>query len=135
MNSTMAGETNLKVLLSTMKPHLNEGEYVFCQVKNIDSLDLKEIIYLIREQEGITIIVLRNIADRLNLPYTFICVWISLTVHSSLEAVGLTAAFSHALASEGISCNVVAGYSHDHIFVKTEDARSVMNILGGLARQ
>jgi hypothetical protein len=42
---------------------------------------------------------------------------ISLTVHSDLAAVGLTAAFARALGDEGISCNVIAAMHHDHLFV------------------
>ncbi len=131
----MPGESDLNVLLKTMSPTLNEGEYVFCQAEDAAALPLTDILGLFKEAEGMTVILLRSVADRLKLPYTFICTWISLTVHSSLEAVGLTAAFSNALASQGISCNVVAGYSHDHIFVKTEDARNAMNILEGLSVQ
>jgi len=56
-----------------------------------------------------------------------------LMVHSSLAAVGLTAAFSTALASNGISCNVVAAYYHDHIFVDTRDLARAMDVLRGLA--
>ena len=68
-------------------------------------------------------------ANQLNLNYSFIASWISLTIHSSLEAVGLTAAFSKALADNGISCNVVAAFYHDHIFVDQKDAKKVMMIL------
>jgi hypothetical protein len=82
-----------------------------------------------RESEGTTIIVRKETADQLNLKYDFIAAWITLTIHSSLDAVGLTAAFSTALANEGISCNVVAGYFHDHLFVNSEDAENAMKIL------
>ena len=44
-----------------------------------------------------------------SLSVLFRAAWISLTVHSDLEAVGLTAAFSTALGQAGVSCNVVAG--------------------------
>jgi uncharacterized protein len=54
-------------------------------------------------------------------------------VHSSLEAVGFTAAFSRALADNGISCNVVAAYYHDHLFVNKQDADKAINILNNLA--
>ncbi|WP_175108399.1 ACT domain-containing protein [Pararobbsia alpina] len=46
----------------------------------------------------------------------FRCAWITLTVNSALEAVGLTAALATALGNSGISCNVVAGAYHDYIF-------------------
>jgi hypothetical protein len=69
----------------------------------------------------------------LGLAYTQIFAWITLTVHSSLEAVGLTAAFSRALTEAGISCNVVAAYYHDHIFVPTRDAGQAMQVLKNLS--
>lgn len=125
----MTGETNLDRLLKTMKPKLNIGEYVFCSVKDIRSLDIKDTVLIFNEDEAITIIVKKEIADRLNLDYSFISSWITLTVHSSLEAVGLTASFSKALSESGISCNVVAAFYHDHIFVDKRDAEKAMTVL------
>ena len=113
----MSGEKDLKKLLQSMKPKHNLGEYVFCEIKNLENINLDEIAMLFREKEGITLILKKEIADKLNLKYSWITSWITLTVHSSLEAVGLTAAFSKALADNGISCNVVAAFYHDHIFV------------------
>ena len=69
----------------------------------------------------------------MNLTYHFVAKWITLNVHSSLEAVGLTAAFSNALAEAGISCNVVAAYYHDHIFVAKADADKAMEVLRKLS--
>jgi hypothetical protein len=63
------------------------------------------------------------------LEYSFTASWITLTVHSSLTAVGLTASFSKALSDENISCNVVAAYFHDHIFVDAKDASRAMEVL------
>jgi hypothetical protein len=70
----------------------------------------------------------------MNLAYSFVSAWITLTVHSSLESVGLTAAFSTALANKGISCNVVAAYYHDHIFVNLKDAPGAMQVLESISR-
>jgi hypothetical protein len=64
----------------------------------------------------------------------FRAAWITLMVHSDLEAVGLTAAFAHALGQAGISCNVVAGAYHDHIFVPFEQALPAMDALIELQR-
>jgi hypothetical protein len=129
----MSGETNISSLLKNMTPKLNEGEYVFCIVKSLSDIDLSEVIGLFREEEGITVILKKEIADRLNLNYTYIAAWITLTIHSSLEAVGLTATFSSALAKHLISCNVVAAYYHDHIFVAQKDAEKAMQVLKELA--
>jgi uncharacterized protein len=128
----MPGETNLAELLKTMHPTLNKGDYVFCTVPSTSNIDHSFIIGSFKEKEGLTIILSKAEADKLNLPYTYIAAWITLTVHSSLEAVGLTAAFSVALAKESISCNVIAAYYHDHIFVAKGDAEKAMNVLKAL---
>ena len=125
----MSGEKNLATLLKTMKPLLNEGEYVFCAIHNVKSIDLTEILFFFRESEGATVVLKKQTADNYNLKYSYIASWITLTVHSSLEAVGLTAAFSTALTNENISCNVVAAFYHDHIFVDKEDAAKAMEVL------
>jgi len=126
----MTGETNLDKLLKTMNPKLNEGEYVFCSVNELGQLSFSDIIIFFKEEEGFTIVIEKKLAENLHLKYSFIASWITLTVHSSLEAVGLTAAFSKGLADENISCNVVAGYFHDHIFVDRKDAEKAMMVLG-----
>ena len=108
---------------------LNVGDYVFCTTNNPRQLDLTQAILIFKEQEGITIILEKQIADGLELNYSFVASWITLTVHSSLEAVGLTAAFSKALTEENISCNVVAGCFHDHIFVDKKDAAKALAVL------
>lgn len=131
----MSGEKKLDTLLRTMKPVLNDGNFVFCTVKDITPLNLNDILFFFKEEEGITIIVNQGIADNLDLEYSFIASWITLTVHSSLEAVGLTAAFSKALAEEQISCNVVAGYFHDHIFVDKKMSDKAMAALNRLSEK
>ena len=131
----MTGEQNLELLLKTMKPQHNIGEYVFCVVKDLKTVTLEDVIMVFREQEGTTVVLKKELADRLNLDYSFIASWITLTVHSSLQAVGLTAAFSNALAQKGISCNVVAGFYHDHIFVDHKDIDRAMEKLNQLSQQ
>jgi uncharacterized protein len=125
----MSGEKNLTTLLKTMKPHHNDGEYVFCTAKNDTDINFNQILFHFKEAEGTTIVLEKHIADHLSLNYSYVASWITLTVHSSLEAVGLTAAFSNALAKENISCNVVAAFYHDHIFVDKKDATKAMEIL------
>ena len=125
----MSGEKNLEILLRKMKPKLNLGEFVFCEVESLEKINLNEILMTFREDESITIIIQKEIADKLNLKYSFISSWITLTIHSALEAVGLTAAFSKALSENEISCNVVAAFYHDHIFVNKKDAEKAMEIL------
>jgi len=129
----MAAETDLTKLLKTTRPTLNEGEYVFCTVAASQLIDPSQIIGSFKEKEGLTVILDKRVADSLYLEYTYIAAWITLTVHSSLEAVGFTAAFSNALANAGIGCNVVAAYYHDHIFVAKQDAEKAMTVLEALS--
>ena len=130
----MPGEKELDQLLRKMKPTLNEGDYVFCTRKDMKGCDSNNIVMFFKEQEGITIILPQQEADRLQFEYSFIAKWITLTVHSSLAAVGLTAAFSKALTEENISCNVVAGYFHDHIFVDKKDAKKALAVLNKFSK-
>jgi hypothetical protein len=128
------GETDIRILLKTMNPELNEGEYVFCSLEDNIKIDLADVIGCFKEKEGVTIIVEKKVAEKMNLSYSSVTSWITLTVHSSLEAIGLTAAFSGALAAAAISCNVIAGYYHDHIFIPVKDRQKAMKILIKISR-
>lgn len=129
----MTAITNLETLLKTMSPELVEGNYVFCTVKGplSDYASLNPIA-TVQEKEGLTLILEELVAINAKLDFDGVYSLISLTVHSSLDAVGLTAAFATKLTSHGISANVIAGYYHDHIFVqkkKTNDALAALNEL------
>ena len=129
----MSGETDIRILLKSMTPVLNEGEYVFCALSSMGSLNPDNIIGTFKEEEGWTVILNKTLADELNYEYSYISSWITLTIHSSLDAVGLTATFSKALAEASISCNVVAAFYHDHIFVDRKDADKAMKVLRQLS--
>ncbi|QHD02910.1 acetyltransferase [Pseudomonas sp. S04] len=129
----MAGETSLNTLLRSMSPHLNDGEYVFCTIADGQLPVGCEIIGSFREQEGLTVILERSSALKCGLAFDYVAAWITLNVHSALEAVGLTAAFATALGQAGISCNVIAGYYHDHLFVGQGEAERAMTVLTQLA--
>lgn len=129
----MAGETALATLLRSMSPHLNKGDYVFCTLADSRIPEGCEVIGSFREQEGLTVIVERQQAEQSGLAFEYVAAWITLNVHSALEAVGLTAAFASALGKAGISCNVIAGYYHDHLFVGRADAERAMTVLQQLA--
>ncbi|RDV16021.1 ACT domain-containing protein [Pontibacter diazotrophicus] len=129
------GEKNLTILLQQLEPELNDGEYVFCTLQENSTIYLTQVLFSFKEKEGLTVVLPREAADKAALPYSFVSSWITLKVHSSLEAVGLTAAFSTALAKAGISCNVVAAFYHDHIFVPAKDAKKAMQVLKSCASQ
>jgi len=129
----MAGETSLTTLLRSMSPQLNAGEYVFCTLRAGQLPSGVEIVGSFREQEGLTVILERSQAELAGFSFDYVAAWITLNVHSALEAVGLTAAFASALGKAGISCNVIAGYYHDHLFVGQADAERAMQVLRDLA--
>lgn len=127
----MSGERNLKSLLKSMSPELIDGEYVFCTFRNANYGDYPELepIVAVRESEGLTLIIPKSKADEKSLKYDSVFKGITLNIHSSLDAVGLTAAFSSKLTDHGISANVVAGFYHDHIYVHAAYADKAMEAL------
>lgn len=123
---------DLAELLRTLDPVLRDGEFVYATV--VDMPTGLPVEAMVRETEGLTVVVRRDAADIFGLAYDYVARWITLTVHSSLEEVGLTAAFASALSAEGISCNVLAGHHHDHVLVATADAGRAMAVLHRLAQ-
>jgi len=131
----VTGLRDLDALLAAMEPKLLPADYVFCTVTNAALPDLSAIdpIGVFREAEGTSLILERKDAERLGLACSAPMRLITLTVHSSLEAVGLTAAVASALAEAGISANVVAAYHHDHIFVPAANAERALATLTALS--
>lgn len=129
----MTGERDLEVLLASMEPVLSDLPWGFGLLPEGQSPPAGAFA-LIREAEGITVIApLSDLADR-GIPAEGQWARISLTVHSALSAVGLTAAVATALAREGIPANVVAGYFHDHLFVPWDRREAALAALRGLRR-
>ncbi len=125
----MTGGHDLAELLATLRPVVRAGEFVFVSLSETPTVECEVTV---REDEGLTCVVRREIADDLGWPYDFVAGWITLRVHSALAAIGLTAAVSEALTESGISCNVVAGYFHDHLLVpidRVEDAMTALEVL------
>ena len=126
----MTAITDLDILLNSMSPEFIEGDYVFCTVEG----GLADYVHLnpmatFREKEGLTLVLTKEVATQAQLSFDGVFSMITLSVHSSLEAVGLTAAFATKLGSYGISANVIAGYYHDHIFVQKHKADAAISAL------
>jgi len=120
------GETDLKVLLRTMEPVLHPEPYGYAVW---DGPLPERTFAVVAEAEGRTVV-----APLADLGGGEPWARISLTVHSDLAAVGLTAAFATALGAEGISCNVIAGVHHDHLFVQWDRREDAMAALRELSR-
>lgn len=127
----MSGEVDLQRLLANMRPVLAPDAYIFISVSQaaLASYDLSEIDVMVRESEGVTLILPAKLADKYAVEPVPAFARITLQVHSSLEAVGLTAAISARLTAANITANVVAGYYHDHIYVAEQDGRRAVEIL------
>ena len=127
-------EKNLQVLLSSMKPHLQSEEYVFCTVgkKEFASLSFAPLC-VFHEEEGVTLIVEKQVAQNASLQYSGSWALITCTINSDLTAVGFLAAMSTALADAGIAVNAVSAYYHDHLFVPAARAQEALQILQELS--
>lgn len=124
--------SDLDELLRMMSPMLNPGVYVYVMVSSdVDAASL-EPLATFREREGLTLIVEERRALDAGLGVLFRAAWITLSVHSELQAVGLTAAVATALTQADISCNVMAAACHDHIFVPLEAGQKALDALRAL---
>ena len=131
----VTGESDLRVLLSGLRPELNPGRYVYVTAPDGVGPDGARPVVTVREAEGLTLVLPQAEAAAARLPYSYVAGWITLRVHSALEAVGMTAAVSLALTDAGISCNVVAGFHHDHLFVPYDRAAEAVAVLETLAAE
>jgi hypothetical protein len=125
-----AGETDLAVLLRSMRPELLPGDWFFATVEPGVTVDAAATV---REPEGLSVVVSRAEAERLSIATTHAYRWITLRVHSSLDAVGLTSAVSAVFTTHGISCNVIAGAFHDHLLVPAARADDAIRALNDLS--
>ncbi|PCI77141.1 MAG: transporter [SAR86 cluster bacterium] len=127
----MAGEDDLDKLLVLLQPKLLPGDFVFYTAANLKYGDLAELQPLAsyQEEEGLTLVLDKQAADGAGLAYDAVYNCITLMVHSSLDAVGLTAAVSGKLAANGISANIIAAFYHDHVFVPKNKAQIALRLL------
>jgi len=127
----MAGERDLKRLLATMQPELRGRDWGYAVVPALPP-GLAPFA-TVAEDEGLTLVAPMAALQAAGLRPEGPLARITLQVHSSLAAVGLTAAVSGALAARGISANVVAGFHHDHIFLPAADADRAIAVLRDLS--
>ncbi|HEX6871975.1 MAG TPA: ACT domain-containing protein [Micromonosporaceae bacterium] len=123
---------DLDQLLAQLRPALTPGQFVFTTVTGPVPAAVRPVMTF-TEGEGLSLIAAKAQADAAGLRYVVVTSWITLTVHSALDAVGLTATVSKVLADAGIACNVVAATYHDHIFVPEADAEAAMRLLTALS--
>jgi len=124
----------LPQLLRTLAPQRHPGVYAFVEVPDGTAVAALRPIALFREAEGTTLIVDEQVAQAAGLPVRLRAAWLTLTVASDLQDVGLTAAVAGALADAGIACNVLAAVHHDHLFVPIEQADAALAALAALQR-
>ena len=131
------GGKDLRRLLAKMELRLLPEEFVFCTASDGENEALADLPALatFREEEGLSLVLERALADRRGIAYGPVMRCISLTIHSVLEAVGLTAAISNRLARRGISANVIAAYFHDHVFVPAARAEEALEALRELSAE
>ena len=125
----MAGITDLDALLRDLSPRRREGEFVYVSAGSEVPAEARIV-----EREGVTLVLRRETAEDHGLTYEATFGWITLEVHSSLEAVGLTAAVSTALARAGISCNLLAGFHHDHLLIPAPRVDEALAVLKDLSK-
>ncbi len=127
----MFGEKKLSTLIKSMSPVLSDDKYVYCCLVDTELIKLNQLqpLATYQEKEGLTVILNKNQADEYDINYNGVYKCITLTVHSSLDAVGLTAAVATKLTENNISANVMAAYYHDHIFVSVHDADKALKCL------
>lgn len=127
--------TDTKDMIKGMAPVRDPETWHFCTT---DDRDLAErarphALAVFAEEEGTSLILPDEVARDLGFAVEMPMSRITLTVHSALDGVGLTAAVATALAEAHIPCNVVAAYHHDHVFVPEELAGGAMTILRDVA--
>jgi len=131
----MVGETNLDKLLGSMSAELVDGLYVFVTVPDgVVPAGVRPRM-MFHEAEGLTLILLKEEADAIEMAYEFPCRMITLNIHSSLEAVGFLARITAALAQHDMGVNPVSGFFHDHLFVPDGREMDAISVLKQFATQ
>ncbi len=126
-----SSELDLSVILANLRPQLSNEDYVFISLNNcsINRVNRLDPIATIQEKEGTTLVITEERALSDNLEYDTVFKCITLGVLSSLKSVGLINAISKCLSDNDISCNVISGYFHDHLFIQNDLCKRAMDLL------
>lgn len=127
------GERDRDALIAGLDPFLLPGVFCYVRLPPHTLTDHLPAIMRFEEEEGVTLVLPAAEAEKAALPFVFPCRQITLRISSSLEAVGLMAKVSSVLADADIPCNVVAGFTHDHLFVPENRAAAALTILKSLS--
>lgn len=116
-----------------LNPILHEQAYVFATAGDDMAGELmNDAICVFKETEGTTLVLPESAAIKHGLAHTFRAAWITLRAETSLDALGITSAFSKVLSDNGISCNVFAPIRHDHIFVPFDKGADSARLLADI---
>ena len=121
------GETDLDRLLATLTVSRRGDEYVVIPLPATDAARGPLVVgdgidAVMAENEAVTVVATSAAAEANGWPQDRHWAWLTIDVHSSLDAVGLTAALANALTALDIPCNVIAAYYHDHLLVPVDRA-------------
>lgn len=128
----MSGETDLGRILATLELNRREGVFVYATIPAGQKVPDLPLAAMVAEMEGTTIVISRDLALGAGVDYEFEAAWLTITMHTSLEAVGVTASISTVLAMKGIPCNIIAGFHHDHLLVpvtRVADAMAAIELI------
>lgn len=125
----MPGLTDLHQILGALRPRVRQGRFVYVTLTGEPAIAAHARIV---EDEGVTLVLDQQTADAEGYAYEGVFGWITLQAHTSLSSVGVTATVATALARVGLSCNVLAGFYHDHLLVPVDSVAEAIEVLGGL---
>jgi uncharacterized protein len=122
----VSGETDLGRILEDLTVSRRDGVFVFATIPPGQPLPDLPIAAMVGEVEGTTIVLNRDVAVGAGVEYEFEAAWLTIDTHTSLEAVGVAASISTALAMKAIPVNIIAGFHHDHLLVPADMAEDAI---------
>lgn len=126
------GTSDLPTLLKTMSPELSDESFVFLSLAPDQVPPDLKAAGTFREAEGLTIICEKSEAMKHGFAFQGSYRRITLSVHSSLDAVGFLSRIARELTRANISCNVISAFYHDHLFIQESAAEDAMQVLSSL---